>query len=188
MDKPQANAAAYFLGERLMKSLHSIFALVPALALALLITGCTGGDSTRLASELLVDELGVAIKGFDPVAYHVADMPVQGKAEYATQWNGATWWFSSTENRQLFIDAPEQYAPAYGGWCAYGIAEGYAAETDPVNGWTIHDGRLYLNWDAEVSADWRADKAGYLKQSEPNWSTVQKELQEGEATVYWHEQ
>ena len=87
---------------------------------------------------------------------------------------------------ELFVAAPEKYAPAYGGWCAYGVAEGYAAETDPVTGWTIDDGRLYLNWDVEVSADWRTDKAGYLKKSEPNWSTVQTQLQEGGATVYWH--
>jgi YHS domain-containing protein len=175
-----------------MKSLPKIFALVPflvpALLLSLVITGCGVSDSNRLAGEVLVDKRGVAIEGFDPVAYHLVDTAVQGQSEYATQWNGATWWFSSEENRQLFITAPEKYAPAYGGWCAYGVAEGYAAETDPVNGWTIHDGRLYLNWDAKVSADWRADKARHLKKSEPKWSTVQKQLQEGGATVYWHEE
>lgn len=175
-----------------MKSLQSIFAPVRALAAALVLSlvfaGCGGSDSDRPAGEVLVDELGVAIEGFDPVAYHLVDTAVQGLAEHTAQWNEATWWFSSDANRQLFIAEPEKYAPAYGGWCAYGVAEGYAAETDPVNGWTIHEGRLYLNWDAEVSADWRTDKAGYLKKSEPKWSTVQKELQEGGATVYWHEE
>ncbi len=127
-----------------MKSLQTIFALAPALVLALVLTGCGGNDSDRQSGEVLVDERGVAIEGFDPVAYHLADTAVQGQAGYATQWNGATWWFSSEENRQLFIAAPEKYAPAYGGWCAYGVAEGYAAETDPVNGWTIHGGGVFL--------------------------------------------
>ncbi|MFT6957777.1 MAG: YHS domain-containing protein [Halieaceae bacterium] len=171
-----------------MMPLKPVSALLPALVLALILTGCGGSDSNRQSGEVLVDEVGVAIEGFDPVAYHLVDTAVQGQARYATQWNGATWWFSSEANRQMFIVAPEKYAPAYGGWCAYGVAEGYAAETDPVNGWTIHDGRLYLNWDAEVTADWRNDKAGYLKKSEPNWSTVQKDLQSGGATVYWHDQ
>ncbi|MFT7177557.1 MAG: YHS domain-containing protein [Halioglobus sp.] len=186
------NEATYLVKERFMRSRKAIFtlvkAIVPTLVLTLVFTGCADTDSSRPAGEVLVDELGVAIEGFDTVAYHLADTAVQGQSDYATQWNGATWWFSSQTNRQLFIAEPEKYAPAYGGWCAYGVAEGYAAETDPVNGWTIHEGRLYLNWDAEVSADWRTDKAGYLKKSEPNWSTVQTQLQEGGATVYWHEE
>jgi YHS domain-containing protein len=175
-----------------MKSLPKFLTLIPALLLALVIIGCSSSDSdnhtSRLASAVLVDELDVAIEGFDTVAYHLAATAVQGQAMYATQWNGAKWWFSSAENRQLFISDPEKYAPAYGGWCAYGVAEGYAAETDPINGWTIYNGRLYLNWDSEVSADWRADKAGYLQQSEPKWSSVQQQLKDGNATVYWHEE
>ena len=169
-----------------MKLLKTIFFWMPALVLAVVMTGCGGSDSSRQAGEVLVDELGIAIQGFDPVAYHLVGTAVQGKAEYATQWNAATWWFSSNVNRQLFITSPKKYAPAYGGWCAFGIADGYAAETDPINAWTIHQGQLYLNWNAQVSKDWNADKAGYLKKSEPKWSTVQKQLQQGEATVHWH--
>ncbi|MFK7831201.1 MAG: hypothetical protein AB8B57_15620 [Congregibacter sp.] len=61
------------------------------------------------------------------------------------------------------------------------------AVTESRNGWTIHAGQLFLNWDAEVSAEWRAFKAGYLKESEPNWSRVlSQQLNAGEANVYRH--
>lgn len=154
----------------------------------LVLTGCgSGSPSGRVAGDILVDEQGIAIDGYDPVAYFLSDQPAQGMAEHSLEWGGATWWFSTAENRALFVASPESYAPAYGGWCAYGMADGYAAQTDPVNGWTIADGKLYLNWDAEVTAEWRADKAAYLKQSEAKWSTVREELRAGKATVYWHE-
>lgn len=152
-----------------------------------LFNACSANDASREARSILVDEAGVAIGGYDVVAYFTVAEAQQGSAEYSAQWQDATWWFASAENRKAFLASPERYAPAYGGWCAYGMAEGYAAETDPVNGWTIHEGRLYLNWDAEVTADWRADKSGLLEKSEGYWPTVSEELDRGEATVYWHE-
>lgn len=154
---------------------------------SLVLAGCQEEQSDRVAGEILVNEQGIAIEGYDPVAYFLVSQPRLGKAEHSAQWNGATWWFSSAENRDLFVASPEAYAPAYGGWCAYGMAEGYAAETDPVSGWTVADGRLYLNWDADITSQWRADQANYLQRSEAKWSTVQRALRSGEATVYWHE-
>ncbi len=97
------------------------------------------------------------------------------------------YWFVSEEALQAFKKDPEKFLPEYGGWCAYGMAEGYAAETDPVNGWTIHEGRLYLNWNAEVSEQWNADKKGFLEKSEAQWPTVNRQLSQGTATVYWHD-
>ncbi len=156
--------------------------------LSVILVGCgQGSGDAAIAGPVLTDADGVAIQGYDAVAYFVDNRPNQGSPEYGADWNGARWWFSSAENRDLFLSDPESFAPAYGGWCAYGMAEGYAAETDPVNGWTIHEGRLYLNWDAEITADWRADKAGFLKKSEAQWPEVEGQLQDGSATVYWHE-
>ena len=164
--------------------LRTLFAMLLVAAIA----GCSAErGAERDAQAVLVDEAGVAIGGYDVVAYFVENRPVAGSAEHAMKWNGANWWFSSAANRTAFAADPEAYAPAYGGWCAYGMAQGYAAETDPVNGWTIHEGRLYLNWDAEITADWRADKAGYLQRSEANWPDVRDQLGDGSATVYWHE-
>lgn len=155
--------------------------------LCLWLVGCQDAATERVAGEILVTDQGVAIEGYDPVAYFQSGGAVLGSVEHSAEWDGATWWFSSAENRNLFVQSPDAYAPVYGGWCAYGMADGYAAETDPVNGWTIHEGKLYLNWDAEITAEWRADKNELLQQSEANWSTVRDELRLGKATVYWHD-
>ncbi len=149
-----------------------------------LIAGCA--QDSRTAGPTLTTEQGIAIGGYDTVAYFTRGEAVPGSAEFSAQHNGATWWFASAEHRDLFEADPASYAPAYGGWCAYGMAEGYAAETDPVNGWTIHEGRLYLNWNAEVSADWNADRARFLQQSEAQWPEVNRQLAEDSAKVYWH--
>ena len=155
------------------------------LALNFLLPGCSGEQ--KIAYEILVSDDGYAIHGYDPVAYFTKGGPRKGTLRHSADWNNATWLFSSEDNRDKFLAAPKDYAPQYGGWCAYGMAEGYAAETDPVNAWTIHEGKLYLNWDAEVSGEWSQDIKAYLQKSESNWPTVQNQLATGEATVYWHE-
>lgn len=150
-----------------------------------LFAGCA--QENREAGPVLTTDSGVAIEGYDPVAYFTNGAATRGKSEFTANYNGATWWFANAEHRDLFQANPEDYAPAYGGWCAFGMAEGYAAETDPVNAWSIHEGRLYLNWDAEISAEWNADRAGYLQRSESNWPEVNTQLETGNATVYWHD-
>ena len=155
------------------------------LLLAAFVSGCAQSD--REAGIVLASPAGVAIEGYDPVAYFTEGKAARGKPEFSSQHNGATWWFASAAHQELFQADPAKYAPAYGGWCAYGMAEGYAAETDPANGWSIHEGRLYLNWDAEISKAWNADRDRFLEKSEANWPGVNSQLGQGTATVYWHE-
>ena len=151
--------------------------------LTFLLAACSGEQ--QATSEILVSKDGYAIHGYDPVSYFTGGKPQKGIVDFSADWKQATWLFSSAQNRDLFKQSPEQYAPQYGGWCAYGMAEGYAAETDPLKAWTIHDGKLYLNWDLEVSSEWKQDLEGYLLKSENHWPEVQGQLNRGEATVYW---
>ena len=111
---------------------------------------------------------GVAIDGYDPVAYFTAGRPVEGSKEHSFEWEGATWRFASAENRGLFAKEPGKYAPQYGGYCAYAIANGYTADIDP-DAWTIHEGKLYLNYDEKIEAKWRADKASFIAKADANW-------------------
>ncbi|MEM1111927.1 MAG: YHS domain-containing (seleno)protein [Pseudomonadota bacterium] len=157
--------------------------LVVMLMLGLL-SACA--DSDRRAGVTFTSAEGVAIGGYDPVAYFTEGAATKGSPEYSAEHGRATWWFANAEHRDSFIANPKAYTPAYGGWCAYGVAEGYAAETDPVNGWTIYEGRLYLNWDAEVAAAWNADRAALLEKSEAYWPGVNQQLSDGSATVHWH--
>src|SRR5688572_6266590 len=103
---------------------------------------------------------GGAIRGYDPVGYFTAGRPVKGSPQFSHQWRGATWHFASAENRDRFAAAPEKFAPQYGGYCAYGVAQGYAVSIDPA-AWTIVDGKLYLNYSLSVRENWNKDVPGY---------------------------
>lgn len=113
----------------------------------------------------------VAVDGHDVVAYFTRGEPVEGSVEHSTEWNGAEWRFASAEHLERFRADPERYAPAYGGFCAYAVAEGSTAAGDPEH-WAIHDGRLYLNYDAEFQTRWEADREAYIAAADDNWPEV----------------
>ena len=79
---------------------------------------------------------GKAIRGYDPVAYFTQDKPVEGSSAHSFEYQGATWQFASAENRELFAANPEKYALAYGGYCAWAVANNYTASIDP-GAWSI---------------------------------------------------
>lgn len=114
---------------------------------------------------------GAAIDGTDPVAYFTMGKPVEGSSEFAHEWNGATFHFSSAENRDLFAADPEKYAPQYGGYCAWAVSQGYTASTDP-EAWKIVDGKLYLNYSKSVQQTWEQDIPGNIAAGDGNWPKV----------------
>lgn len=114
------------------------------------------------------DREGVALKGFDAVAYFAVDKAVAGDRRYEYAWNGAKWLFSNAENLEKFKQNPEVYAPQYGGYCSYAVSKGYTADGDP-NAWKIVDGKLYLNYDLEVKQVWEKDQQENIKKSEEHW-------------------
>lgn len=118
-----------------------------------------------------VDSSGLALKGYDPVAYFTDGKPVQGTAQFTARHDGATYRFASAANRDAFALAPEKYAPQYGGYCAFGVASGYKAPIEP-DAWTIVEGKLYLNYNQAVRSRWSSDIPGYLRKADANWPTV----------------
>lgn len=115
--------------------------------------------------------LGGAIRGYDPVAYFTQGRPVQGERAYQSDWNGATWRFSNAENKALFDADPEAYAPQYGGYCAWAVAQGYTASIDPDQ-WSVVNGKLYLNYSASVQAMWQQDIPGFIASADANWPAI----------------
>lgn len=113
---------------------------------------------------------GVALGGYDAVTYHAEGAPRSGRADYAHRWRGAEWHFSSPENRDRFAADPETFAPRYGGYCAWAVAEGYTAHGDP-HVWAIVDGRLYLNYNGRIRR-WERDVPGHISRAETNWPGV----------------
>jgi len=114
---------------------------------------------------------GVAIKGYDPVAYFNQDQPVKGTDEFSYQWNGASWHFSNAANLASFQQEPEKYAPQFGGYCAYAVSLGKTASIDP-KAWKIVDGKLYLNYSTSIQKKWEADIPGHIASAEKNWPKV----------------
>jgi YHS domain-containing protein len=112
-----------------------------------------------------------AIRGHDPVAYFDRKGPVKGSKQFSHPWGGATWHFASAENRDKFAADPERYAPRYGGYCAYAVANGYTADIDP-RAWSVVDGRLYLNYSLGVRERWNKDIPGHIRRGDANWPLV----------------
>jgi hypothetical protein len=93
---------------------------------------------------------GVAIMGYDTVAYFTEGKAMKGSEEFAYEWLGTPWYFANAKHRDMFAAAPEKYAPQFGGYCSLGVSkDGHAAENiDPVTAWRIIDGKLYFVYDA----------------------------------------
>lgn len=111
---------------------------------------------------------GAAIRGTDPVAYFEGNGPVAGSADHAVMWMGAEWRFANAENMAKFEADPEAFAPQYGGYCAYAASKGYVATSDP-EAWTLHDGKLYLNYSRTVRKIWSRDIPGNIALADANW-------------------
>jgi YHS domain-containing protein len=113
----------------------------------------------------------VAVSGYDPVAYFTDGRPVVGSKDFTASWKGAEYRFASAANRDRFKADPARYAPQYGGYCAWAVSQGYTASADPKV-WKIVDGRLFLNYSAEVGAKWAKDAAGNIRKADANWPKV----------------
>lgn len=118
-----------------------------------------------------VDSAGLAMRGYDPVAFFTDGKPVAGQSAHRLQWNGATWQFASAQSLEAFRAAPERYAPQFGGYCAWAVSQHYLAPGDP-NFWKIVDGKLYLNANARAKELWEADQADAIVRGHANWPAV----------------
>ncbi|APX13609.1 YHS domain-containing (seleno)protein [Tateyamaria omphalii] len=137
--------------------------------------------TAAFAGDQYVDETGFAVSGYDVVAYFDLEMkpvgqtqtaPVAGNADFTADYNGATFAFSSAENRDKFVADPARYAPQYDGHCAYGVAKGGKVPANPYL-WRIVDDKLYLNITETVVGFWEEDIPGNITLSESNWVGIE---------------
>ena len=119
-----------------------------------------------------VGDDGVILRGFDAVAYQIDHKAVQGSANFTATRDGAIYYFASAANRDAFKADPAKYAPAYGGYCAMGVAVGKKLDGDPA-AFTVANGRLYLNVSDKVRSMWSKDIAGNEAKAVKSWSSVQ---------------
>ncbi len=119
-------------------------------------------------SLLNLDKQGVAIQGYDPVAFFTQNHPVKGKVEFASTYNGARYLFASAEDKAEFDKNPSKYEPQFGGYCAYGASRGKTAPVK-IEAFQIVDGRLLMQYDLDIKNEFNKDTAGNLKLADEKW-------------------
>lgn len=138
---------------------------VLAVAAAGLLAACASGAEPTYTKD------GLALSGYDAVAYFTESKAVKGSPQFEHQWSGARWRFASAAHRDAFAASPEQYAPQYGGYCAYAVSRNYTAPTDP-EAWTVVEGKLYLNYDKTVRGLWKKELPEAIQRADRNWPGV----------------
>ncbi|MFN2312513.1 MAG: YHS domain-containing (seleno)protein [Spirochaetia bacterium] len=118
---------------------------------------------------------GLAIHGYDPVAYFTQGCALLGDPRYSHTWNGAVWQFASTEHRDLFAADPQRYAPQYGGYCAWAMSKGSVVGIDP-HAWHIEDNRLFLNYNARINRRFLKDLPTRIRAADENWPRAHERL------------
>jgi YHS domain-containing protein len=136
-----------------------LFLLVAGLVLPALADG---------KSLLNLDKSGVAIQGYDPVAFFTDGKPVKGDSKYLAKRDGAIYFFASKEHKDMFNSDPAKYEPSFGGYCAYGVSRNKLVEID-VDAFQIVDGRLLLQYSKGVRDDFNKDRTGNLAKADTNW-------------------
>ena len=156
------NASRRLLGAAIAAA--SILALAPSTSFAV---KQTGGEYNTLYA-------GLGAKGYDVVSYFTNKAPMQGSDKFTANHGGVTWQFASAEHRDMFKADPAKYAPQYGGFCAWGVAQGKLFDVDPVNGWTVSNNKLYLNFNGDINKTFARDTEGFLSKAERNWDALNK--------------
>jgi YHS domain-containing protein len=136
---------------------------VAVAACALLVTNARAGE--------FFERDGVALRGYDAVAYFKDGKPVKGTTEHKAEFKGSTFLFASEANRDAFAADPTRYAPQYGGYCAFGVSGGYKAAIDPA-AFAVVDGKLYLNYNRKVQKQWSTDIPSFINKADTAWPAV----------------
>ena len=133
-----------------------------SLATPVLAQSRTGGSPNSMYA-------GIGLKGYDPVAYFTGGKAQKGLETITTTNAGLTWRFATVEHRKAFEKEPAKYLPQYGGFCAWGVANNKLFEIDPVNGWTITDGKLFVVFNSDILKLFKADQTALVAKAEQNW-------------------
>jgi len=112
-----------------------------------------------------------AVSGYDVVSYQTGEKPLRGNGNHIATYEGETYLFVDEDNRKAFLDDPSKFAPAYGGYCAYGVAVGKKFVSDP-DVWRVVDGRLYLNLDNGIAQIWAKDVRGNIRKADRKWKEI----------------
>jgi YHS domain-containing protein len=157
-----------------------LFRIVTLAAIATLTTtvpvfsqSASASMSDDMHMKVLVnqDRSGLALQGYDPVAFFTQNQPVAGSPDITASHQGATYRFSSIDNKKVFEQEPDKYAPAFGGYCAYAVSEGSTAPVD-ISTWQLLHGRLVLNKNPDIARLFNKDREGRYQKAVTNWPGI----------------
>ena len=156
-----------------MQTLSRIITIARRAAVAALLVAITAATAIAQAGHGAqnVDDNGVILKGYDAVAYQTQQAAVVGSTAFTATHDGAIYRFASAANRDAFKADPARYAPAYGGYCAMGVAVGKKLDGDPA-AFSVVNGRLFLNVNQDVRGMWSRDVEGNEAKAQRNWTRV----------------
>jgi YHS domain-containing protein len=145
----------------------------------------TGNEPMRLAQNAAVketkssntpaanvDSKGVILKGYDPVAYFKQVKALKGNPTIESNYQGVTYFFASTENKAVFDKDPAKYVPQYGGFCAYGVANGVLTNAESPNAFTVYKGKLYLCGNRDALKSFKTDIDENIEKADTSWRQV----------------
>jgi YHS domain-containing protein len=142
---------------------------IAALSLAMMPTAVSAASGPAPAVYSASDRL--AAGGYDVTAYFTQGKAVRGSSKHELMLQGVTWRFASAEGKSRFQANPADYAPQFGGYCAWAVSQGYLASGDPEQ-WKVVDGKLYLNFNARAKELWEADQEDAIRRGHSNWPGV----------------
>jgi hypothetical protein len=149
-----------------MKLLGAIGVILMSLVFSLLLmTGLCGAASGESSVN------GVAIKGYDSVAYFNAGKSMEGSESFTFQWHDMIWLFENKENRDMFAASPIKFAPQYDGYCAWAMSEAVISQSDPKI-WKIVNGKLYLLCSQSAYEKWSKDIPGNIQKADEIWKEL----------------
>lgn len=120
---------------------------------------------------LNLDRKGVALQGYDPVAFFTDSRPVKGNPQFESDYKSAKYQFASADHKALFDKEPAKYEPQFGGFCSYAASQGHNAPIK-IEAWQIVDGRLLMQYDLDVKSEFNKDQPGNLRKADQKWPGI----------------
>jgi YHS domain-containing protein len=156
-----------------MKGRKSTLAALGLCALVLASAIVAWGQSPAQVKPLVdVDAQGVGAHGFDPIAFFTEGKASKGDPQWHSTYGGATYYFKSSSNREMFLKDPGKYAPQYGGYCAMAMAMGKLEDSDPKY-FVVHENKLLLQRNEKAHMIFAKDLEGNHKKADANWAKLQ---------------
>ena len=157
-----------------LRSLALILATAALAATATLAaTAARAADMMDTPNLVNVDAKGLALEGYDPVAFFTEGRPIRGVDQFTSAYRGATYHFVTAAHKQMFDKDPAKYEPQFGGFCAYAVSIGKTASVE-IDTWSIVDGRLLLQHNDKAVRLWKEDVKGNLAKADHYWPAVAK--------------